>query len=281
MENEGKNTNSALYIIISLVIVFLVLASLIFAYLGSVKTPLQRCETLVFGNKGLCFYNLALSTNNISLCSLTNQYNNSCYLYFANETHNYKICLYINDIGACYNARNISLCKNVYYFDHAISNKNISMCSLINTTINNTIAYAKNISLPVLLIRLNTTEPARDICIIDISNEQSKNYCYMINQSILNEACNYYMRNETLYTNGNLTNLCSTRVIPINICNELINITKITLARNVSACMQLNNTTFINTCLSNLANKEANESICSLITNNTYKFLCYMQFNQS
>ena len=173
MERDGKNSNGSandlseskagvkdnkrqkMVVLVGSVMLLVALAGIV--VLGSLRhqTPVSLCEGIVFAqSKYTCLSNLALDTENLSMCSnIPGSYSYGCLSGIAAVTSNSLICNYINSSSASYSgcisqfetsAYNASICNDVknssvmsscfYTFADLGAFSNLSYCKSINNT---------------------------------------------------------------------------------------------------------------------------------------------------
>ncbi len=153
---EVKNREKQRIVVLAgFVILLAALAGLV--ALGSLRhqTPVSQCEGIIFAqSKYTCLSNLALTTENLSICrDIPGSYSYGCLSGIAADASNSLICNYMNSSSASYSGCisqfetsgfNASVCKNVenssvmsscfYTFADLGNFSNLSYCKSINNT---------------------------------------------------------------------------------------------------------------------------------------------------
>ena len=175
MERQSKNSNilgnaddppkskaevkdrerQKMVVLAGFVIVLVALAGIV--ALGSLRhqTPVSQCEGIIFAqSKYTCLSNLALATENLSICrDIPGSYSYGCLSAIAAGESNSLVCNYINSSSTSYSGcisqfetskYNASICKNVenssvtsscfYTFADLGNFSNLSYCKYINNT---------------------------------------------------------------------------------------------------------------------------------------------------
>ncbi|MGC8662388.1 MAG: hypothetical protein ACP5RT_01220 [Candidatus Micrarchaeia archaeon] len=91
-KNPGKGKNNI--ILYSILVIILLILALVSTLLNQVKSPQQRCASIILPQeKASCFTSLAITTNNASVCeNLNGSYLSSCYQILAYNTNSPNLC---------------------------------------------------------------------------------------------------------------------------------------------------------------------------------------------
>ncbi len=323
-----------LYIILVVIILLLALVSTIMV---QGKSPQQKCASIILEqNKISCFTNLAVSTNNASICSnLNGSYAASCYEAVAYNSGNSNICkealasympVGIDCIEHFVNLTGNSILCNLLsgqnfqncFFDAALSSGNISLCSfaganeslcISSVSLSNALKY-KNIFLCKYVspsanastvhsilsnsrTKINETLmgygfsllsygyniSARDLCIINVADElENKSYCASLNSSIAGQLCYQFVAPPPVPKQVNYTallNSCSNAGSFAGVCRASVLISEAINTKNPSLCNELNQTLSWD-CFTTLARTYDNVSYCGYIKNATVNNACIL-----
>ncbi len=271
------------------------------------------CKNLPQTNEYACITDTALKYGNVSACTVINQskISSECITNVAIENKEIDYCNklinttsesnciynvsksgYLGSISYCNVINNKTEkynCRYIYYFDTALSQKNVSYCSQLPDVITNSI-----VNKYTLINSYPHFSNASFIFTIYAANLTDQQTCHTIVSKLLKSPIACQSLNNTSKT------ICSNQSIPtrlngnmsinytnfINLCSGinksknyflcmfsslLINSSK---SDNYSVCLSSSNQNFANLCLINLAVRYNDTTDCNYIQNSTTRSLC-------
>ncbi len=245
-----QNQRLRLMAVVTAVIVGLALLSVALSSGGS---PLQRCKgVLVAGGKEQCYYQLAVSSGNATLCgNLTLSYSESCYLSIAESHDNASMCpLTGNQSGAALCTSYVAnatgrygLCYslNGTYRDSCLStiamdSHNASLCSGIGNNANRTICSSS-------------------IAFADALRLKNKDYCGSVTSTTNTGIMDGVLQGSTALDYGRVSSNLSTYIMMLAFMNntgisprDLCYLSYASQFGNQSACTGISNSTMQQSC---------------------------------
>ena len=287
--------------------------------------------------KAGCIYDFAKTTDNISACNTINKninYSTDCFMDLANETKNYSACASLgmpygatciynllnssgfSNLTKCNSIQNstyLTMCKDLYYFENALKNKNSALCKNMSNTTNyddmislfNT--QKENITIKNYSGNLSSLSIIPYNNYIEFLNFTPRDYCYYSMAQSLNNSqlCSKISKDESRI----LCNSTFTKVVTPNInltapnmtaacinnknstliteCNGIYLLKDAFQTGNLTECNKINETpnevsrasgsALSDNCRFLIALKEENLSICNMISNQSIESNCIRQ----
>lgn len=246
--------------------------------------------------KESCILGISLQTKNVTACGLLNQSGQDNCIYAIAKDENF------SNLGLCDIIKNTSIkqsCDTLYYYINAMTYENFSSCLNLPDILDNTTLYT---------IASSDYNPFQSGAFYEAmySNITPQDYCYIgvayktDNRSLCNNLngstralCNSTTKNKELGNNisTNLTNHinmtlgygnnASESAALRNITGASISIYNALTERNISACLKINQSAYVYTCVVDLAKQYNQSSYCSYLENSTLSYNCYLAFNNT
>jgi hypothetical protein len=280
------------------------------------------CLYIRDSNEPKCVLNVAYKTQNVSYCGAipsSSPYFSQCILTLNKKYNSIALCDYLSGTIALQCIYNISSqsnfanpnlcsqlanasynseCNNLYYYKSALSTKNPSYCSNLQSVRNTTTLY---------FINSNSTQNAgfalQKLFLYSTVNITPQQECYYNlaveanNQSLCSKVtgqyagqCGYAVArfNETTvhvnYNATNLTDACGSYQpggYSSNICTLEYLTRQALLKKNITFCQEINGSLYSDGCILELALNTSNRSYCAHINNSSIKNACKIAENVS
>ena len=249
-------------------------------YVATNYSNVKDCNLI--GNKTAkqnCISNLSVLANNPEYCSYLSMdaYNQCIYNNAkAGNFTNYALC---NEIT---NSSMKNICLSTYYFKLTYSSGN-NYCNYITNKPNYSILYnmvyftSQNITAinnAYQYTYYNITPYAYCVSYVAYVS-QNQNLCNALNSSnntLCKSAFSQKLSNNSI---SNVKNECLNQNATLrSLCLYSVEIYNATASKNVSECMQINNTMYQYSCISNIAQKYNDSNYCTYINNNSARYDC-------
>ena len=222
----------------------------------------------------MCVENVSESSNDINLClNLRGENESACAYSMARENG-------FSDISYCNVMSNITeraKCSYIYYYNAAISTRAPSYCAFLPNVTNSSL-------LAVIVSKDYTDQSATNFTFLSYSdlNITVSSYCYYnLAQKLDDPAlCSYTnpgisgLCTESLNSTAtakitNISEVCSSTPSYLHdICEYGLYTDQAINGRNLSLCLAINNSTYQNGCITQLATAYNDSAYCGYITNN-------------
>jgi len=240
-----------------------------------------------------CVNQIAYLSNDTADCSLLPQINQtSCAFDIAKNTgfSNLSYCI------AVPNSSVRSLCDYIYYYQAAITSLRTPYCSMLPNQTNGTLIgqmvtkdYSKgnlsesSVSLNYLYYNKYNITPS-GYCYYDLALlTRNQSTCALSSPSLINYCHESFNLNQSVQVQ-NVTSLCSGfPSYALGLCYYSVYTSEALTYRNLSSCEAIDNKTYSQECIVQLAAKYNDTSYCSSIQNKTVKNICTasVQVNES
>ena len=235
--------------------------------------------------RNYCLDTLGVSTRNSSVCAEMNGTNESACAYGVAQALNFSsadACSYIN------NNTLMSTCYSKYYYEKAASTGESAYCNYLPSTPNETIMVD-------ILSTASNFSRISDAYTYTYYNITPKGACYSNvaaltkNQSlcsdlsgITSQLCMESFITPKPLNESNLLSSCSSVPSDLySVCVEGVLLDEAVKTDNVSICLSMNQSSFKNSCISEIAAKTSNSTYCSYINNATLQGICASYINVS
>lgn len=232
-----------------------------------------------------CIENVSLKSDNVSYClDLNGSIEPSCAFNVARSRQ-------FSDLGECSSIKNITkslLCSYIYYYNAAPKLNMPNYCSLLPDVTNSTLLSivetkdylnqsAAISSQFITTSAINITVSAS--CYYNTAIETKNKTLCAYAGSTVSGACYDYLNststNSTFQFN-NATALCSKSPYGTNVlCYYALYTEKAVAQKNISSCFEIGNSSYIDTCIVELASTYNDSAYCKSITNSTDQQACY------
>ncbi|MDE1871172.1 MAG: hypothetical protein KGI06_02945 [Candidatus Micrarchaeota archaeon] len=230
-----------------------------------------------------CVMNISYSTANPGYCARLSGKNESVCAFSIAREHVFSSLSYCEAIS---NASQKALCSYIYYYSAAKSFGVQRYCSMLPNETNGTLLtilaskdYLSGNSFSydyVSFSELNVT--LRQYCYYDVAtSSRNSTLCSSTGPTLSGPCRNYFNSSNSTAQFNNASAICaSAPSYAMDLCTYTVFTEKALAQQNVSSCLAINSTIYMNTCIVQLASAYNDSSYCSYIRgNDTAQQACY------
>lgn len=231
-----------------------------------------------------CVENISYSEGNQDYCKLLSGENVSSCMFNIAKKNNFESMAYCDPIP---NTTERSLCSYIYYYNVATLLGEANYCSFLPGSYNDTLLsevvtkdYANQSSISNLdfmaLTTINVT--TRSFCYYTVATATSnESLCSYVGGTLGSECYSYVSNVNSTLNFNNVSSICAASPsYTQDICNYTVFTEKALSQKNVSSCFMIGNSSYVDSCIIQLAYNYNDSSYCSYITDNsTAQDACY------
>ncbi len=283
-----------------------------YEYFANQTKNASICNNIPTPMRYTCISNVALISSNSGICtqsSLPSSYASSCLNAVGIATRNSSVCAEISgtnesacaygiaeamnfsSASACSYINNNSLmneCYAKYYYEEAASTSQYTYCNSLPNVPNTTImvdmlATSSNMSLiSDAYIYTEDNVTPMGLCYSNVAYlTKNQSLCSLLT-GISSQLCAAPFAASKTFNESQLLSSCSSVPSDLySVCVEGVQTDEALQNKNVSICLSMNQSSFKDSCISELAAKMDNSTYCSYISNSTLQQSCLLYMNAS